>query len=123
MSAIAPPPIPGVSDEAIETRREAAEALTSLQHDHELTGTGSIARTSPMRGFLPRGWLGSFAGLGMFGAVSVVVAVGGRRVMGKRLGLAWPVLCSLGALAAWSIAKMPPRRARLTAGVPEENRG
>jgi tryptophan-rich sensory protein len=134
MSAIAPPPIPGVTDEAIQTRLGAARALTSLKGEqsrtHDDTNVNREHSTS-MRGR----WLGSLVGLVLFGAASAAAAIGGGLVTAKQrnkrwyhllrkpsftpparvFGLVWPVLYSLGALSAWRVARTPPSPARSVA--------
>jgi tryptophan-rich sensory protein len=125
MSAIPPPPVPAIAEEAYEVRLESTLALESLR------ASGAAHELTPER--RDRGsWLGSLVGLAFFGAVSAAAALAGGRVTATRrnkawyrllrkpaftppdrvFGLVWPVLYTLGAVSAWRIARTPRSSAR-----------
>jgi hypothetical protein len=74
MSAIPPPPIAGVVDEAYEVRRESGQALESLRKGHLAEGEHGQHRT----------WLRSFVRLALLGAVVAVVAWRSARAIASR---------------------------------------
>jgi benzodiazapine receptor len=127
MSAIAPPPI-GAENAGISTSRsDTGRALAALDESQ-----GAIV---PLRSATRPGrtaWLGSLAGLALFGLASAAAAIGGALVTTKKrnmlwyralekpsftppdraFGLVWPVLYSLGALSAWRVARAPASKER-----------
>jgi hypothetical protein len=70
MSAIAPPPIPGVDDEARDVRRESARALETLR-----ASSPSLEEDAPT----PRGPLGLRTWLSL-GALAMLGALAARRL-------------------------------------------
>lgn len=117
MSAIPPPPIASVVEEAYEVRRESEVALAALERRH--TATAEPSRSRP--------WLGSLVGLAAFGAASAAAALVGGAITARRknqswyrrlrkpsftppdrlFALVWPVLYTLGAVSAWRVARAP----------------
>lgn len=128
MSAIAPPVLnaetANVSSSALENER--TSAAFGARQDRRALRTATRPRTA---------WMGSWAGLAVFGALSAAAAVAGGLVTRKRrnkawyrtlskssltppdraFGIVWPVLYSLGALSAWRVARAPEAKARSTA--------
>lgn len=126
MSAIPPPPIAGVVDEAYEVRRASGRALTSLRSGLVAEGEpeGERSRRRPL--------LGTIVGLAVFGAASAAAALVGGAVAARRrnkawyrmlrkpsftppdrvFALVWPALYTLGAVSAWRVARTPHSPAR-----------